>query len=121
VGVSDTRLSKNGGVQFFRSLSSFWGPFGLQTPPKTDPLPIFGNNDGIFMILRSFWGFLIPGYPKMAGCKFSHPSTPFGGHFGLQTPPKTDPLPIFGNNDGIFMILRSFWGFLLILISFMTL
>jgi hypothetical protein len=79
---------KMAGCKFSHPSTPFGGHFGLQTPPKSDPLHIFGNNDGIFMILRSFWGFLIPGYPKMAGCKFSDPPTPFGGNFGLQTAPK---------------------------------
>ena len=35
-----------------------------------------------------FWVDSGPGYPKMAGCKFFDPSTPYGGHLGLGTPPE---------------------------------
>ena len=46
------------------------------------------------LIFLQFWVDSGPGYPKMAGCKFSDPSTPLWGAFKSRDAPRTDPAHI---------------------------
>ena len=73
------------------------------------------------LIFLLFWVDLEPGYQKMAGCKLPDPSTPLWGAFWFPDAPRTSPEPIFANNDGIFMSLGLFSGFLMTPTPFMIL
>ena len=71
------------------------------------------------LIFLLFWVGLGPGYPKIAGYKFSHPFTPLWGAFWSMHAIQTNPAFIFADNDAIFMILRLSEGFWMKPILFM--
>lgn len=73
------------------------------------------------LILLLIWVGLGPNYPKMLGFKFSDPSTPLRGPpFDIGTP-RAESASISASTGWILMILRSFWGFFMMLNPFMIL